>query len=190
MTTNGAFVLETDRLVLRPYRHQDVDVLHALFVTPGVRRHLFDDQVMPREWVTVEIEDSLRSFRDRGCGQFTFRRRDDDRPIGFGGYRDFHQPPELQLLYAIAEKFWNRGYASEAAAALICWGFEELGFERIVASADAPNAASLRVMEKCGMHFDKRVALHGPHDTVYYALERRDWKPPEPPPYRLRALRG
>ena len=66
---------------------------------------------------------------------------------------------------------WSRGLATEAAKAMIQFGFEQLGFERIIASADAPNVASHRVMEKAGMAFDKRVTVDG-LDTVYYSVVR------------------
>ena len=55
-----------------------------------------------------------------------------------------HQPPQLELLYGIAPEHWNKGLATEAANAIIRHGFDTLGFERIEASTDAPNAASVR----------------------------------------------
>jgi ribosomal-protein-alanine N-acetyltransferase len=61
--------------------------------------------------------------------------------------------------------------ATEAARAVVRYGFEELRFTCIRASADAPNAASLRVMERAGMSFEKRLNLHG-LETVYYILPR------------------
>src|SRR5262245_58754509 len=73
----------------------------------------------------------------------------------------FHDPPQLELLYGIAPDRWNKGLATEAAIAMIGYGFEVLGFERIEASTDALNAASVRVMARAGMRFWKREITNG-----------------------------
>ncbi len=66
---------------------------------------------------------------------------------------------------------WGQGLAAEAARVLIRYGFEALGFNEIIASTDASNEASIRVMEKAGMTFQKRVLLDG-LDTIYYVISR------------------
>ena len=58
---------------------------------------------------------------------------------------------------------------------MIRYGFETLGFDEIIASADAPNEGSIRVMEKVGMKFQKRVLIDG-LDTIYYVISRRDFE--------------
>ena len=83
----------------------------------------------------------------------------------------FHDPPQLELLYGIAPEYWNRGFATEVSLAMMRYGFEVLGFERIDASTDAPNRASVRVMEKAGMKFEKCVGTRG-LETVYYSIWR------------------
>ena len=168
--------IETARLRLRPYRRSDLAALHALFTDPGVRRYLLDGEVVSRDWVAEEIRGSLACFADRGFGQWAILARDGGDLIGFAGYRYFHQPPELQLLYGLAPAHWNRGLATETARAMIRWGFEQHGFDVIRASTDAPNAASIRVLEKAGMRFEKRVLVGG-LDTVYYRLAREDFEP-------------
>jgi ribosomal-protein-alanine N-acetyltransferase len=104
--------------------------------------------------------------------------REEDTLIGFCGFWFFYDPPELQLLYGISPDRWGKGLATEIARAMIRYGFEEHSFDRIIASADAPNLASLRVMEKAGMTFEKRVCING-LDLVYYALAREAFHPDE-----------
>jgi ribosomal-protein-alanine N-acetyltransferase len=96
--------------------------------------------------------------------------------IGFCGYRPFHDPPKLQLLYGFYPDQWSKGLATEAARAMIRFGLEALGLPSVIASADAPNTASLRVMEKAGMTFDRREMING-LDTISYSLVRQDFKP-------------
>ena len=169
-------VIETARLQMRPFALGDLDDLHRLFTDPGVRRYLLDDQVVGREWVEEEIAGSLGRFEMHDGGLWSVSLKGDGALAGFCGYRPFHDPPELQLLYGLAPTYWGRGLATEAARAMIRYGFEELGFTRIVASADAPNAASLRVMERAGLTFAKRVTVNG-LDTVYYARARALYRP-------------
>jgi len=167
----SAAVVETARLQMRPLALLDLDGLHRLFADPSVRRFLLDDQIVPREWTEAEIISSIKLFESDGHGMWAVCQKGEGALIGFCGFRFFHDPPELQLLYGIAPEYWSRGLTTEAAKAMIKYAFSELGFTRIVASADAPNTASFRVMEKAGMKFEKRVTIDG-RDTIYYTIER------------------
>jgi ribosomal-protein-alanine N-acetyltransferase len=169
--------IETERLQLLPLSLEDLDPMHRVWVEPGVRRFLWDDEIITKEHAAEVIGESVRLFEAEGLGLWSVKPRGEPRVIGFGGFWFFHDPPELQILYGVAEANWNQGFATEIARALIRYGFEELGLERIEASADAPNLSSLRVMEKSGMTFDKRVDKNG-LDTVYYSITRPEAKNP------------
>jgi ribosomal-protein-alanine N-acetyltransferase len=163
--------IETDRLVLRPLALDDVDDFHRISMLPAVRKYLLDDVTISRDRAKSLVEDSVKLFNERGYGLWFLSLRDNDRNIGFTGYLFFHDPPELQLIYALEPDYWGHGLATEAARAMIRYGFDTLGLDVIKASADAPNAQSLKVLEKAGMRFDKREILHG-LDTVFYSISR------------------
>lgn len=163
--------IETARLRIRPFTLNDVDDLHRLWTEPGVREHLWDGEVIPRKRVESIVETSLASFTDHGFGLWAVFPQIEDALIGFCGFWFFHEPPKLELLYGIATAYWNRGLATEAATAMMRYGFEELSFERVEASTDAANVASWKVMERAGMSFWKREHTNG-LDTVYYAISR------------------
>lgn len=167
--------IETARLHLRPYTREDVDALHRLWTDPDIRRYLLDDEIVPRSWVVEEVEQVLAAFKKHGWGQWAVLLRSTNTMIGFCGYRPFHDPPELQLLYGIAPAYWGQALAPEAAHAMMRYGFENLHFDQIIASTDEPNAASIRVMEKTGMTFDRRITING-LDTLYYVLHRADFR--------------
>jgi len=93
--------------------------------------------------------------------------------VGFTAYRFFRSPPELELLFGIASDFWGQGFATEAAHSVIRYGFEVLGFEAISATTDAPNLASLRVLDKLGM---RRRAVVDEPDTCFLCLTNKDWE--------------
>lgn len=168
--------IETARLHLRPLTMDDADDIHRLWIDPQVRKYLWDDEVIPEERAVSIVSDSLISFADNGFGLWGVFPLGRHALIGFCGFWLFHDPPQLQLLYGITPEEWGKGLATEAARAMIGYGFAELGFERIEASTDAANVASIRVLEKAGMVYEKRI-VEGEADTVYYAV-RRETRPP------------
>jgi ribosomal-protein-alanine N-acetyltransferase len=164
-------ILETARLVLRPCTLEDLDVLHCLWTDPEVRRYLFDDRVISREQAETRLRGSLESFHIYRFGLWLAHRTGEEAIIGFCGLFHTDDPPEVELLYGIAPSAWGQGLATEAARAVLRYGFEELGLVRIAAGADGPNVASLRVLEKLGMTFTRRVRTeYG--EVVYFALLR------------------
>jgi ribosomal-protein-alanine N-acetyltransferase len=169
-------IIRTARLSLRPLTLDDLDSIHALWTNPGVRRFLFDDQIISCEQAAAVINDSIARFETHGCGLWGARLRELPELIGFCGFRFFHDPPQLQLLYGFHPDHWSKGFATEAARAMIRFAFEQAGLDFVIASADAPNLASLRVMERAGMRFDRRETVDE-LDAVYYRLDRRDFTP-------------
>jgi len=161
--------IQSDRLQFRPFTMDDVDNLLRLWNEPGVRRYLWDDETVPREHVISMIETSLSCFEIDGIGLWALLPIAEETLIGFCGFWHFHEPPQLELVYGLATDYWNKGLATEAATAMISYGFNELKFERIEASTDAANEASVRVMKRTGMSFWKRELTNG-LDTIYYAI--------------------
>jgi ribosomal-protein-alanine N-acetyltransferase len=164
--------IETARLRMRPCEPGDVDELHRVFIDPGVRRFLLDDQIVSREWLVEEIDASIARFQAGSAGLFCVFSKDDGNLIGFCGFRPFFEPPELQLLYGLLPAYWSRGIATEAARAMIEFGFKELAFDRITASADDPNGASIRVLKKAGMVYDRQETIND-LPTVFYSINRK-----------------
>jgi ribosomal-protein-alanine N-acetyltransferase len=168
--------IETARLWLRPLTRDDGEAMYRLWIDPDVRRYLWDDQVIAKEQAASIVDDSVKLFTAQGYGLWAILPRGEETFIGFCGYWFFHDPPELQLLYGMAPTYWGKGLTTEAARAMLRYGFAELGLERIVGSTDVPNVASARVMEKAGMTYEKRTRIHD-LDTVYYMITRESFIP-------------
>ncbi len=167
--------IHTTRLVLRLLQISDLENLHALWTNERVRQFLWDGEVIPIERTQDIIETSSRLFDERGFGLWALRKRGCHELLGFAGYQFFRTPPELELVFGVAPDDCGQGYATEAARAVIQYGFEVLGFDGIAASTDAPNAASVRVLDKLGMRFQRRAVVDG-LDTYFYSLTRKDWE--------------
>lgn len=144
-------VLETVRLFLRPYTLDDVDALHRLWTDPDVRRYLWDDEVIARERAALEVDQSIASFQANGFGSWTLRLRQDECLAGFCGLRTCGEPRQIEILYGMAPAVWGWGLATEAVGAVLEFGIEKCGLDRIIGRTDTPNIASMRVMEKAGM---------------------------------------
>lgn len=177
--------LQTDRLLLRPYGRADVDALERIFGDPDVRRYLFDDEVMPREWVEAEAAANERLFAERGYGVALVYPRDSSagasgvavEAMGFAGFRPFFTPPELQLLYGLLPEHWGKGYATEVASALVRHGFEDHGFTEVIGVTDPPNRASMRVMARAGMRFFEQRPRDGKVAVYFRARRPKPWPP-------------
>ncbi len=166
--------LTTARLQLRPSTTTDIDALHRLWTDAGVRKYLWDDEIITREVTAEVVASSLADFAEHGFGHWVITWKDQTELIGWGGLRHFGEPPEVEVLYGFFPGFWGQGLAVEATRAMLHYGFTELGLERIYAGTDPPNTPSVRVMEKAGMRFDKRTQVNG-LDAIYYVIARAEF---------------
>lgn len=165
--------LETARLCLQPLAEENLETLHALWTDPQVRKFLWDDIVIVKEATQAVLASSRSSFEEHGFGFWNVLLTKTRQFAGFCGLRFVDETPEVEILYGLWPEFWGKGFATEAAQAVLRYGFEGCDLDRIVAGTDPPNAASLRVIERLGMKFhrrDRRNAL----DVIYYSLKREE----------------
>lgn len=174
MMNNDAVQLTTARLRLRPCNAADIDDLHQLWTDPGVRKYLWDDEIIAREVAAEVVASSLQDFANFGFGHWVVTWKEQAELLGWCGLRKFGEPIAIEVLYGIKPEFWGQGLAVEATRAILHYGFAELNLERIYAGTDPPNAASVRVMEKVGMKFDKRTQING-LDAIYYVISHDEY---------------
>lgn len=178
------FPLRTERLLLRPFRDDDVDALYAMQSRADVTRYLYwgprtpDEarHMLERLMRMTAIDDDSSALRlaallpETGIliGDFSLQRvsrEHNQGEIGFIVHPDHH----------------GQGYATEAATVLLRLGFEELGLHRIVGRCDARNAASARLMERLGMrreaHLRENEFVKGEWcDELIYAMLASEWE--------------
>lgn len=167
--------IETTRLQLRPFALSDVEALHRFWTAPGVRKYLWDDVVISRQQAAAIVASSRHDFATHGFGHWVINFKGTTELVGWCGLRPFGEPPRVEVLYGIVPPLWGQGLAVEATRAVLQFGFDTLGLERIYAGADPPNTASLRVMEKAGMRFDQRTQVNG-LEAIYYVLSRAEFR--------------
>jgi ribosomal-protein-alanine N-acetyltransferase len=168
--------IETTRLLLRPSTHDDLDALHHLWIDPDVRRYLWDNHIISQERAASVLQESITCFTRYGFGLWMVCFRGHQTLIGFCGFRFLDATPAIELLYGLAPTSWGQGLTTEAAQAVLRYGFDVLGFPRVVADAEPPNVASFRVMEKLGMRYASRGYRHNV-EVITYTLACKDFQP-------------
>ena len=143
-------VLTTERLVLRPVTAQDHAVLLAHWTLPDVRRFLFDDLTLLAAEVTQTIEDSDRDFAAGGYGVWLIQEPGRAELVGTAGLRPL-EGLGLEIFYSLSPGSWGKGYATEAARAVVEHALGPLGLPEVLAEVDGGNAASVAVVKRLGM---------------------------------------
>jgi ribosomal-protein-alanine N-acetyltransferase len=161
----------TERMQLSPVTEADTDELHQLWTQPEVRKYLFDDRVIEVSQTQQIVTQSISAFSDREYGLWLARLLNTQLIIGFCGYWPFLEPPQIQLIYGLSAQYWSRGLATEMARAAIDYGFRECDFKIIYASTDVPNKASIAVMKRLGMTYQKQKEVNG-QEIIFYQLNR------------------
>jgi ribosomal-protein-alanine N-acetyltransferase len=177
--------VETARLRMRGFTHEDLDGLWRIASDPEVMRHIGDGLPFTREVTRVNLAGIINAFERRGWGRWALEKKDGGGLIGYCGLAHGSEEIGVELVYLLAREEWGKGIANEAAAATLRYGFESLGFDSIAAVTLPENWRSRRVMQRLGMGFERETVYHG-YGCVCYRLAREDWRAPEGAIYRVR----
>lgn len=150
--------LRTERLILRRWSDTDLPALAAMNQDPTVME--FIGPVLSETESRAMITRAEKSWNELGYGRFAVELADTRELIGFIGLAqckfDSHFTPAIEIGWRLAHKFWNLGYATEGATAVMSWALDHHGLSEVVSFTSASNLRSRRVMEKIGMHRDTR----------------------------------
>jgi len=152
-------ILETPRLILRHQVPADLDDLWALYCDPEITKYI-PDAPRTREEAREELEWHMNGHhRNPDLGLWATIHKETDKFIGRCGLLPWtiEDQQEVEVAYTIARSYWGQGLATEAAQAILQYGFEKLNLSRLVSLIEPGNIASQRVAEKIGMTFEKRV---------------------------------
>lgn len=145
-------VLETERLTLRYLEMSDAEFILGLLNEPSFHRYIGDKGVRTLDDAREYIRSGPRaSYEENGFGLYCTEITADHTPIGICGLVKRPQLDDPDVGFAFLPAFWSRGYATEAAAAVLRYGREDLEIERIVAITSPDNDASARVLVKIGL---------------------------------------
>jgi RimJ/RimL family protein N-acetyltransferase len=169
----GEVVLETDRLLLRPWRVAEAVVQRELWTER-------DPRVPPHRRIDVDgrptvadLEDWIRTKRPSSIGLLAVERKAARDVIGYCGLIDSGRGSEgePELAFELLRRVWCQGYATEASLAVLDWA-RSLGYERLWATVRDWNTASRRVLAKVGFTETERKEVDAVYGTMLFTTRR------------------
>jgi ribosomal-protein-alanine N-acetyltransferase len=163
-------ILETPRLLLRTWSLDDAEAAFAVYSDPEVMRFLTG--VTERSVEETRARLAARPMAHQQLHGFTLWatvEKETGRLVGACGLKFLEGGMDIEVGYHFARAAWGRGYATEAAAASVRYGFEWLGLRRILGVVNPDNYASQRVLEKIGLTYQGMGHHYGTDVKVYSA---------------------
>lgn len=168
----------TARLIIRSFQKDDWQAVATYTTMPAVMEFIGDGVDTLEEakaWVTKNATgEAIRGY--------ALILKADQQLIGHMIFHPWFAPQTYEIGWVLHPDYHRRGYASEAAVALLHYGFEEMGLHRIIATCQPENPASYGVMEKIGMrregHFRQCIHRGGDlwWDEYFYAMLAKEWR--------------
>lgn len=181
MSPAGRPELETERLLLRQWREEDLEPYARMCADGEVMRHIGDGAPLTREGAQAQISHFGSWWKEHGIGPWAAEEKATGAFLGFVGLARQDDWPEgdhkTEVGWRLDRRFWGRGLATEGALASLRYGFGELGLERIICIVQPANAASRKVAEKAGLAVRGTTRWRG-NEVLWYAADRGDWQDP------------
>lgn len=170
-------ILRTARLLLRELTTTDCQSFFDLNSDPEVVKYVGDGAFASLN----EARNFLLNYdqyEKYGIGRWAVILKSTHEFTGWCGLKfqpELSETGEVDLGYRFFRKFWGQKIAGESAIACIDYGFNHLGLKRIIGRVTEGNIASIKVLEKCGMHFVKKIKFEE-HPGLWYEIENPKWK--------------
>jgi ribosomal-protein-alanine N-acetyltransferase len=176
---------ETKRLLVRPFDMHDAEELHEILSQEEVMRYLPED-VMSMAEVKGIISKLISYYDENSPGHIVKLTlavvlKESQQIIGWCGLGPLEvNPQEIEIYYGFSKHHWGKGCATEAAKAMLRYGFDHFKLDPIVGITKPENTASSRVLEKLGMVYKKRVGKLPENQRfyegcLYFSLSRAEY---------------
>jgi len=161
--------LETDRLLLRPFQESDLDAYATMTADPEVMRFMDGPQDRTTAWRSMA--GCLGHWVLRGYGLWAVEERASGQLIGRIGLINPEGWPGLEVGWLLARPHWGQGYATEGARAALGHAFDIQQADHVISLINPQNAASIRVAERLGERFERKIEFFG-GETLVYGIDR------------------
>lgn len=165
--------IDTPRLRLRPFTLADAAFIVALLNDPDWIRYIGDRNIRSLEDAEAYLRNGpIKMLAEHGFSLLAVETRTEGEPVGMCGLIRRIEMPDVDLGFAFLPAARGKGYATEAAAAVLARAFTHHGLTRVIAFTDPDNTASGDVLTRIGMRYEGLVP-HGDEQVALYAAERR-----------------
>jgi [ribosomal protein S5]-alanine N-acetyltransferase len=160
--------IETNRLILREFKREDLQGLAPILADPKVMR-FSPAGINSVEQVRERIESFITCYRRFGFGKWAVVLKESDQLLGYCGIAvdRIDGKDEKELGYRLDSRYWRQGLATEAASAVIDCGFDQFNLPYVLGIVERANTASVRVLEKIGMRHQKTTIFHAIEMDLY-----------------------
>lgn len=153
-------VLETDRLLVRHFTLEDSELILRILNEPSFLQNIGDRGVRTLEQASAYLrEGPIKSYEMHGHGAYVVALKESLQPIGLCGLIKRDAFKDVDIGYAFLPEFWSKGYALEAAAAVLDYGLNTLRLPKIIALVSPANAGSIKLLEKLGFAFARETRI-------------------------------
>ncbi|MBA2493342.1 MAG: GNAT family N-acetyltransferase [Acidobacteria bacterium] len=166
-------MLETERLIMRPFIESDVDEIFAMRSDEDIMRFIREPQGRKESFDWIKLVSA--HWNTDKLGFCAVIEKNANKFLGWCGIWRLKETGEMEIGYAIDKAYWGKGFATEAAEKFMRYAFEQLNAEKLVAVARPENTASRRVMEKLGMKFVKTGTFYS-QTLVQYSISKSEWE--------------
>jgi len=167
-------MIETERLFFRKLTEDDLPWLIEMRSPEPVNRYLGGTKMQNPEALATRLKFYIGCYDKFGFGNCAMGLKETGELIGTSGLQPLEDTGDIEVGYNLSEPFWRQGYGYECAMGWLKFGFENHDLERIVAVAMPENTGSWKIMEKCGMKYEKAEQHYG-FDCVLYAISRDEF---------------
>jgi RimJ/RimL family protein N-acetyltransferase len=172
MSAEPIIAIETERLQLRQFTHDDDEFILTLLNDADWKRFIGDRGVRTLAQAHTYIDGLIEMYERHGYGLWLMVRRADGASTGMCGLIRRESLIDPDIGFAVLPGFRKHGYTAEAAAATLRYANEVAGLRRVVAITTADNASSIEVLRRLGLRFEKTVLLPPVVDELnLYAIE-------------------
>ncbi len=159
--------LETERLLLRPFREEDLDAYAQMCADPEVMRYIGAGVPLSREESWRQMAMFLGHWELRGYGIWAAQEKSSGELLGRVGLYNPEGWPGLEVGWLLERDAWGNGYATEAGQASLDWAFSELGADHVISLIRPDNTASIAVARRIGESYEREMSFLGGEVVVY-----------------------
>jgi RimJ/RimL family protein N-acetyltransferase len=171
-------IIETKRLYLRQFSPEDAQQLFELSSNPQVMQYMSqrDRNSTTLEQTATMVKECIQHYSlESGLGVWPTILKEGEKFTGWTLLKNLEKTEEIEIGYRYFPRFWGQGLCTEISLAVLKYGFTEVGLDRIVGISHPQNKASIRVLEKIGLKYEKDAHYYE-MDVLYYALNREDFR--------------
>lgn len=159
--------LSTERLIMRPFRDDDIDAFAEICADPEVMRYLPGGEPLSRADAWRQMAYIMGHWQLKGFGFWALEEKATGRLVGRAGLQHPEGWPGFEAGWTLGRPYWGNGYATEAARQALRYAFDVLGRDHVISLIRPGNAASIRVAERLGERLEGEVEVAGGPALVY-----------------------